>query len=146
MSPLSQKEAFGAAVRESLSGEEGFDVIRAVHEELRERIELHKESKEPEELTLSVEEVSDILERNGVSQEKKEIFEEGCRERFGEGKRLSAENIIDSRKFEIRTESVKIQIDPKFSAFVRTEIIDGHKYILIPADAGAEINGISVNL
>lgn len=146
LSPAQQKEAFSETVKQTLSHDCSLEVLSAVHEELREKIEQHKESGDPEEFTLSVEEVEELLEKSGMSEEKKKVFESGCRERFGEGKRLTPENIIDSRKFEIRTETVKIQIDPKFSSLVKTKVIDGHKYILIPADAGAEVNGISVEI
>ena len=146
MSAMQQREAFRETVKESLSGDCSLNVLQAVHEKLRERIEFHKESKDPEKLTLSVEEVSDILEKSGMNEEHRKAFEDGCRERFGEGKRLSPENIINSKKYEIQTESVKIRIDPQFSAFVKTQVIDGHKYILIPADGGAEVNGISIEI
>lgn len=146
LSPLQQKEAFSAAVSRSLEKECSFDVIQSVHEELRERIETHKESKDPEPLTVSAEEVCEILEKSGVSEESREAFAASCKEHFGDNKLISPDNIINSKKFEISTEKVKISVSPDYSAFIRTQIIDGKKYILIPAEAGAEINGIPVNI
>lgn len=146
MSVQQQREAFGETITESLSRDCSLDVIQSVHEELRDRIEKHKESRDPEELTLSIGEVTDILEKSGMQEEHRKSFVSGCEERFGENGRLSPDNIINSKKFEIKTESVKIQIDPQYSAFIRTKEIDGHKYILIPADSGAEVNGIRIHI
>ena len=141
-----QKEAFGNVIRETLSNDCRFNVVQAVHEELKERIELHKESKDPEPLTVTYDDLADILEKNGMDADRKDSFISGCKERFGEDKDLSPDNIIDSRKFEICTESVKINVDPAYSSFIKTQVIDGRKYILIPADSGVEVNGIEIKI
>lgn len=141
-----QRETFGSAVRETLKSECTLDVMQTVHEELRNRITLHKESNDPDNLELTYEDVADILEKGGVTEEKKAAFIEECREKFGDSGTLSPDNIINSRKYEIVTDSVKIQIDPQYSALIKTRVIDGRKYILIPADSGAEVNGIAIDI
>ena len=35
---------------------------------------------------------------------------------------------------------------PEYSYMVETRIIDGRRFILIPADDGVEVNGIGVNI
>ena len=55
-------------------------------------------------------------------------------------------NIIESRKFQVTTPEVKISIAPENSYLIETRIIDGRKYLLIPADDGVEVNGIGVNI
>ena len=47
---------------------------------------------------------------------------------------------------EIQTPEVKISVDPKHSHLIQTRVIDGHKYILISADAGVELNGLAVEI
>ena len=141
-----QQEEFGSAVRETLQKECTFDAVQNVHAELRNRIEAHKESKDPDALELTYEEAADILEKSGMSGEMRESFVEDCKERFGEKSILAPDNIINSKRFEIVTENAKIQIDPQYSSLVKTRIIDGHKYILIPVEAGAEVNGISIDI
>ena len=44
------------------------------------------------------------------------------------------------------TEQATISIDPAYSYLVETRIIDGRKYLLIPAGEGVEVNGLSVGL
>jgi hypothetical protein len=47
---------------------------------------------------------------------------------------------------EISLPEVKISVDPKFGYLVQTRILDGKKYIVISADSGVEINGVSVSI
>ena len=66
-------------------------------------------------------------------------------ENFGGGA-LNPENLIDSKHFDIRTEQVTISVDPAYSFLVETRIIDGRKYLLVPAGEGVEVNGLAVEL
>ena len=141
-----QQEAFSSAVTESLEKDCSFSLMQGVHTELMERICIHMESRDPEPLTISAGEMSEILENSGASPEQAESFEEKCREKFGEDAELSPANIIDSRHFTLTTPEVKISVDPQHAHLVETRIIDGRKYILIPADNGVELNGLSVSI
>ena len=146
MSAGHQREAFRSALSQSLEKECSFDVVQSVHEQLRERIELHKESKDSEPLALSEGEMGDILRNSGLSDARIDAFQSCCRESFGQDALLTPGNLIDSRHFEIATPEVKISVDPKFSYLVQTKIIDGRKYILIAADSGVEVNGVGINI
>ena len=53
---------------------------------------------------------------------------------------------LSAAKFSKTTTTQLITLDPKLGYLVQTRIIDGHKYILISADAGLEVNGISVSI
>ena len=123
-----------------------YDVVQSVHEQLRERIAEHKESKDPEPLTLSVREVGDMLSSSGVAAEKVEAFRQECRRQYGEDAELNPKNIVESGKFQVTTPEVKIAVAPEYSCMIEARVIDGRKYILIPADEGVEINGIAVNI
>ena len=146
MSAPEQQETFTNVLTESLQEDFDFDVVQSVHEQLRERIIEHKESKAIEPLDLTVNEVGGILENSGLSKEKVEIFKEKCNEQFGDDAHLKPEILIDSKKFNVVTPQVKISVSPDFTYAVETRIIDGRKYILIPADEGIEVNGVEVNI
>ena len=66
--------------------------------------------------------------------------------KYGENAVLNPVNIIESRKFEITTPEVKITIAPENSYMIETRVIDGRKYLLIPADDSVEVNGIGVSI
>lgn len=146
MSAEEQKNVFGTALGDTLQKECSYDVVQSVHEQLRERIAEHKESHDPEVLTLSIREVGDVLTNSGVSEEKAEAFQQECRRQYGEDVTLNPKNIIDSGKFQITTPEVKIAVAPEYSHMIEARIIDGRRYILIPADEGVEINGIGVHI
>ena len=141
-----QKELFGEMLSQSLEAECSFDVIQSVHEQLSERMTVHKESKDPEPLTLSEGDMGDILENSGVSPEHAEAFTRRMAEELGEGTPLRPANISSASKMEIETPEVKISVDPKYSYLIQPRIIDGHKYLLVSADAGVELNGLAVEI
>ncbi|MGM9607644.1 MAG: DUF4317 domain-containing protein [Oscillospiraceae bacterium] len=146
MSAGEQKEAFETALSEALEDACSMEVVQSVHERLTERIEQHKESKDPEPLALTAREVGNILAECGVEEERVAAFCQKCGEQFGDGAALSPSNLIDHKRFEIKTPDATIIVDPEHSYFVETRVIDGRKYILIPADEGVEINGLSVRI
>ena len=146
MSASEQKAAFQTALAEALADGCSMDVVQKVHERLKERIDEHRESKDPEPLTVSAGDIGNILTDCGIPQEQVASFQEQYGEQFGSGAVLSPENLIDSRRFEVKTGDATLNIDPERSYLIETRIIDGRKYILIPADEGAEINGFSVRI
>ena len=91
-------------------------------------------------------EVARILQDCGISENRVQMFREKCKETFGDGAVLNPGNIIESRKFELTTPQVRIAVDPEYSYMVETRIIDGKRYILIPADEGVAVNGIDVKI
>ena len=141
-----QKELFGEILGQILEEDCRFDVVQAVHEQLSERMTIHKESKDPEPLTLTDREMGDILENSGVSPEHAEAFCRRCEEELGQDTPLRPANISSPNRMEIQTPEVKISVDPKNSHLIQTRVIDGHKYILISADAGVELNGLAVEI
>lgn len=141
-----QKELFGEILGQSLEEDCRFDVVQAVHEQLSERMTVHKESKDPEPLTLTDREMGDILENSGVSPEHAKAFCRRCEEELGQDTPLRPANISSASRMEIQTPEVKISVDPKNSHLIQTRVIDGHKYILISADAGVELNGLAVEI
>ena len=146
MPALQQKETFGNLLSSALEKDCSFDVVQSVHEQLSERIQLHKESKDPEPLTLSLSEMGDILENSGSSPEEAEQFCRRCEEEFGKDALLRPANISDAKTMRIQTPEVKITVDPKYSYLVQSRVIEGKKYILIAADSGVELNGVSVEI
>ena len=144
MSAGKQKETFHTVLSDALDEDCSFDVLQQVHEQIREVILDHKESKDPNPLELSAQELGTILKGGGVPGEKVQAFQKKCAQEFGTDTPLKPSNLIDSKKFTIETPQVKIQVDPDASYLVETRVIGGRKYILIPADDGVEVNGIPV--
>ena len=85
-------------------------------------------------------------EKGGVSAARMEAFHDSFDQAFGEQARLDAVNIVSPRQFEVRTPAVVVKVNPDRSDLVETRLIDGHPYILIRADEGVEVNGVSVTV
>ncbi len=141
-----QKKSFEALLTTSLGEECSLDVVQTVHDQLCQRIELHKESKVPEPLMVSKEDVKEVLTSCGVSEEHVAKFSVDYDEVFGFEADLHPKNIIDNKHFELKTPDVVIKVDPARSDLIETRIIGGVKYIMICADEDVEVNGVSINI
>jgi hypothetical protein len=122
------------------------DVMQTVHEQLCQRIEMHKESKVPEPLLVSKEDVKDVLQSCGVSEQRIAKFSVDYDEAFGFEADLHPKNIIDDKKFEVHTPDVSIKVDPSRTDLIETRVIGGVKYILICAEEDVEVNGVSIHI
>ena len=141
-----QKKTFEALLTTSLGEECSMDVMQTVHEELCQRIELHKESKIPDPLLISKEDVKEVLSTCGISEENLSKFSVDYDEAFGFDADLHPKNIIDNKHFEIKTPDVVIKVDPARSDLIETRVIGGVKYIMICADEDVEVNGVSIHI
>ena len=145
MSPAEQRDAFQTALREALNGACSLEIVQAVHERLSTRLQEHRESKDLEPLSVTAQEIGGILRDCGTAEEKITAFVDRCGERFGKGAALDPANLIESRRFEVKAADVSISVPPEQSYLVETRTIKGQKYILIPAGAGIEVNGMPVD-
>ena len=146
MTSVEQREAFCGALQEALEEDCSVDVVQTVHERLRELVEGHKEAKIPEPLEVSAREIGQFLRDAGISDQRVQQFCQQCDERFGKQAPLHPENLVDCRRFQLKTESASVTVDPAQSYQVEGRILEGRKYLLIPADDGAELNGVPVDI
>ena len=141
-----QKQSFEALLGGALEEECSLDIVQAVHSEIGSMIQMHKESKVEEPLMLGKEEVKAVLQQSGVSEVALSKFSVDYDEAFGFETQLHPKNVIDQKKFEIKTPDVTIKVNPERSDLIETRIIGGVKYILICADESVEVNGVSINI
>lgn len=141
-----QKKDFEALLTTTLSDECSLDVVQSVHAELCQRIELHKESRVPDTLTVSKDEVKEILSTCGVSEPSMAKFSVQYDETFGFEAELHPRNIINYRRFEVNMPDISIRVAPEKADLIETRIIGGVKYLLINADENIEVNGVSIHI
>ncbi len=140
-----QKKSFEALLMTSLEDECSMEVVQTVHDELRQAVALHKESKIPEPLLISKEEVKTALKSSGVPEKQVAKFSVAYDEAFGFEAQLHPTNIIDN-KITITTPDVSIKVNPERSDLIETRVIGGVKYILICADENVEVNGVNIHI
>lgn len=141
-----QKKSFEALLGTSLAEECSLEVVQTVHDQLRQSIEMHKESKVADPLLISKEEVKSALYTCGVSDASMSKFSAQFDEVFGYEAELHPKNIIDNKRFEITTPDISIKINPETSDLIETRVIGGVKYLLIPADESVEVNGVPIHI
>ena len=146
MTAVEQNVTFRGVLAEALEESCSFEVVKKLHNQICEKVIEHKESKSDEPLAVSKYQVREMLEECGVKEEKLESFTEGFDESFGKGTDLAPKNIVDVKRFELRTPEVVIKVAPDSTHLVETRVIDGTKYILIRADGGVELNGLNVSI
>ena len=141
-----QRQSFQALLTTSLEEECSLEVVQAVHDELRQRMELHKESRVPDPLLVSKDELKDALAGCGVDEKKLAKFSVDYDSAFGFEAELHPKNIIDEKRMEIKTPDVSIKVAADRSDLIETRVIGGVKYILICADENVEVNGVNINI
>ena len=141
-----QKKSFEAILGNALDEECSLDVVQTVHDQLCQRIAMHKEARIPEALTVTKDDVKEVLSSCGVSEPHMAKFSIDYDEAFGHDAEVHPKNIIDDKHFEIKTPDVSIKVAPDRADLIETRIIGGVKYILICAEEDVEVNGVSIHI
>jgi hypothetical protein len=144
--PLSasfQKETFNTVVADTLHTECTFDAVKNIHEALNGLLEERKDDPQPP--VLDKDDMRQLLSQSGASSETLEHFDESFNETAGDERaELFVSNIASTRKFEIKTPNIVINVKPECADLVEMRIIDGRPYFVIPADDAVELNGIPI--
>ncbi len=146
MPAAEQKETFREVLATSVGEACSLPVVRSVHAQLSTAMDEHKASKEPDPLMVDKYAIREMLSFTGVPEERIDTFEKKFDESFGEGATLAPRNLVDVKKFELKTPDVLIKVKPDKASLVETRIIDGVRYVMIRADQGVEVNGVDVHI
>ena len=141
-----QRQTFQALLTTSLEEDCSLEVVQAVQDELRQRMELHKESRVPDPLLIDKDVVKDALASCGVDEKKLAKFSVDYDSSFGFEAALHLKNIIDEKRMEIKTPDVSIKVAADRSDLIETRVIGGVRYILICADENVEVNGVNITI
>ena len=141
-----QKETFQTIIQDTLGDECEFEVVKEIHEQLTELIEEKKDDETP--LELGRKEVVNLLAASGVDNRKIEELENNFEEAAGGSmtQPLLASNVASTRKFEIKTPDVVVQVKPDRTDLVETRMIDNVPYLLITLSDSVQVNGIDVRM
>ena len=137
-----QKELFKSMVEQTLGRNCDFDNVRGINDAVTELIEQNKDSGETVQIGKS--QIRQMLYENGADQTVLSDFDEAYDEAVGEGVPLMAENLIDTSKLEVKSPSLKVSIKSDMSSMLKTRVIDGMEYLLIPVTDELEVNGIRI--
>lgn len=122
------------------------DTVQYVQNQLCDMIQEHKQSKEPEPLTVGAATVMGMLSDCGVSQAHVEEFGQQFAESFGEQAALSPANLVNPKLLEVKTAEATVRLHPDRGDLLEACTIDGVKYIMIRAEDVVELNGVNVRI
>ena len=142
LSAESQKEAFQTIIEETLGENCDYEVVRNIHENLHQIVEEHKDSPDP--VILDQAEVKNLLSISGAEKEQLDTFDRHFEETAGSNTAFLASNIMNTRKYEVKTPDVTIQVSPDRPDLVETRLIDGRPCLVIPITDQVQVNGITV--
>lgn len=144
LSASSQKEAFNTLISETLQNECTYETVRTIHQELNDLLDERKDDPNPP--ALDKNDVKRLLMENGATEATLEHFDDEFEQSGGNNQTaLYVSNVINRRKFEIRTPNIVISVKPECADLVETRMLDGRPYFVIPADDSVEVNGIPVH-
>lgn len=135
-----QKETFQSVIAETLGDDCEYEVVKNLHEKLNEVVEERKDDPEP--VTLNKQEVKHLLSLSGVDDEKLETFETSYDAAIGQHESLMASNVLNTKKFEIKTPDITVTVTPEYADLIETRVIDGKKCLVITVDDNVLVNGI----
>lgn len=144
MSASSQKETFNTLVADTLLSDCTYESVKTIHETLNTLLEERKDDPDP--ITLEKDDVKRLLYDNGAADETLAHFDETFEQVTGGEKEtpILISNITSTRKFEIKTPNIVIQVKPDMADLIETRILDGRPCFVIPADDSVEVNGIPI--
>ncbi|MBP3898501.1 MAG: DUF4317 family protein [Mogibacterium sp.] len=139
-----QKEAFNTSLADALGKECSLDLVTALQAMM---YVIAEESKDDETVTVPVialEDVEDILADRGVSEEGIGEFRKTVEERFDGAPVFNINNIIQKKKFEVKTPETRIVTEADNALRLKTKTIDGVTYILVPVGETVTVNGVEI--
>ncbi len=143
MTAAEQKEVFRSFLEDSLGEECSYETVKEIHDKIQEKIADStlppNKEEEPEQMELSKDSIREILNASGVSEEKVTQAELEYDKKIGNAQ-LYAQNVIDQRKFEVKTYDVVLHVKPEKASQIKSQVIDGKKCLVIPMDADENIN------
>lgn len=138
-----QKEVFRCVLENTLGDECNYEIVKEIHDKIQEKISYDEDLSndiETEPIELSKNSVKELLKESGVTEDKLAKAEQIYEEKVGEDNHIYAENIIDKRKFEVKTYDVVLHVKPEKASKIKSQIIDGQKYLVIPMEENENIN------
>lgn len=143
MTAAEQKEVFRSFLEDTLGEECSYETVKEIHDNIQEKIidssTPSVKGEEPEQIELSKDSICEILNASGVSEEKITQAEQEYDKKIGDTP-LYAQNVIDQRKFEVKTYDVVLHVKPEKASQIKSQIIDGKKCLVIPMDADENVN------
>ena len=106
---------------------------------------MEEKKEDPEPLELTKAEVRRLFSETGaMDKEKMEQFERTYEICAGPQGTMMATNVTNTRKFEVKTPNIMIQVKPEYMGALETKMVDGRLCLVVPVDDEVQVNGMPV--
>ena len=136
----SQREMFQSLIEETLGERREYETIMSIQENVQEKLEESRDAPEP--LTLGKKDVERIFAESGVQEEQMRQFAEAYERIIPDETPLVAANVVNERRFEVKTPNITVQFKPEFTHLLETKVIDGRNCLVIAIEDRVAVNGI----
>lgn len=136
----SQREMFQELIEDTLGEKREYETIMSIQENIQERMEESKDNPRP--LTLDKRDVEQILTQSGANEEQMQQFEEAYTRIMPENTPIVAANVVNAKRFEVKTPNITVQVKPEFTHLLETMEIDGRNCLVIAIEDKVAVNGI----
>ena len=143
MSAEMQKAVFYETLSQTLGADCNMDVVTSVQARIAST--LCEKGTECSIITpeISAGEVGEILKSKGIPETKITAFEKAVEDRFGTDTVATA-NLLRKDEFRISSSEAEISIPPENAVRIKTKVIDGVRYFLVPVGSDVKINGVDI--
>lgn len=140
LSASEQKEVSKELLAKVLEDEAAYEIMENVYEKLKDLIAENAENGTA--LELDKRDMKAILQNAGAGEESMEKYEDLADEEV----KFVAENIIDTKKFEVKRNGIVVKAEPDFMHLISTRAIDGKNCLVIEIDHHIEVNGVPIRV
>lgn len=138
-----KKETFGRILYESLGSDCTLEVMKSLQANFADRtIADNEEGSVTAEVDIT--EIARVLKEKGIEESKIEEFIEEAECSIGDS--ISAHAITEKTAYRITSSEAEIITDPEQAVRLKTTVIDGITYFLVPAGSDVRVNGMPVSV
>ena len=135
-----EQQNFAGLISDLAQDELSLQLIQNLQENVREMI---SENPDSEAFSLSKNEMENLLSNSGISEQKMDRFSAVYDNQVGE-EELKAVNMIDTSKLAVKMNGITVNAKGDVSDKVKTQVVDGKRYLMIEVDEGLIVNGIDM--
>ncbi|WP_273235634.1 DUF4317 family protein [Ileibacterium valens] len=135
-----EQQNFAGLISDLAQDELSLQLIQNLQENVREMI---SENPDSEAFSLSKNEMKNLLSNSGISEQKMDRFSAVYDNQVGK-EELKAVNMIDTSKLAVKMNGITVNVKGDVSDKVKTQVVDGKRYLMIEVDEGLIVNGIDM--
>lgn len=139
--PYDREQASFAGLLSDIAQEQlSLNLVQSLQDNIRDIV---YDTRDDQSYSLSKPEMERLLVESGIPEEKMERFSAVYDNQIGE-EELKPVNMIDTSRLSIKMPSIQVTVKDEASDKVKTQVVDGKRYLMIEVDEGLVVNGIDM--